>query len=459
VSNSHLAPLPTVDELPQQVAEREEVEREEAKHKARMTPTVNMLPVTDKLAASKRQHAARGRVDDEYEKKRLEVQKASELKQERLERHRTEKALKRRAHGQREVASIMNHGWATLLFAIAALKTMKEIALFNKMTTKELADMVKKSNPKSWGKQSDTSFLFSRGMEIVRIETDPDLQKKLPYIQAMFSGRLNILRRRKSAVVVYKALEAWSQAGRVIKALRTYHFQMRRIQSFCRSSRVRLRERMMETCFRWHEMETDIARDLVRARRSSVPQRQDSTRASMSPAKRKQSMFQAKKSVISVGLTEKDLIKLNLTPEDVQVNFLAHELRIMRFKWLTKAMSFRTRLDHYYEEVVGWREHKAACEAVGKEWNTFKYPPPELPPCPVASPTDEELLEMIHRCRKDPEDLTPIPVSRHTNAAKADVDNEADRDPFHVEEKVRPGKSLLSARDYLPRVPPEDEFD
>ena len=52
-------------------------------------------------------------------------------------------------------------------------------------------------------------------------------------------------------------------------------------------------------------------------------------------------------------------------------------------------------MEHYREEVAGWREQHAACDAMGKEWNTFKYPAPEIPPVPVATPTDEQLRKLF----------------------------------------------------------------
>lgn len=475
IIEQHLPPLPSIDELRQQVADREEAVKEYVQGAPKL-PAVRMdtlPPMIDPATRQQRKLEAKRRVDSEYEKKRLETQKTTELKQARMEQHRIEKAAGRRTD-PREVAAILSHNWLTLVFAIASLKTMKDLDTCNKISTKDLADIVKTTDKKSWGKQSDTSVLFRRGMEIVQLETSSEVQAQLPYIQQRFAGRVKVLRRRKNAQIIMETMSRWCSAGRVVKSLRVFHYSMRKIQKYCREKMKECRKKLNDAIDRWDIMEKEIAKSVV----------QSNKRLSMKEIER-ESKQAAKKSkggrrqTVNIGLSDADLVSLNVTPSDVQRAFLKHELRVMRYKWLTDFASWETRMEHYREEVAGWREQHAACDAMGKEWNTFKYPAPEIPPVPVATPTDEQLLEMIHRCRADPDDLTPVPVSRFPQKKKPDEEDKdqtlskLDQSPSKSPSKRSPVKGLAgqmpqkaeatdagtlpSARDYLPHVP-QDEF-
>merc|ERR1719428_587244 len=101
-----------------------------------------------------------------------------------------------------------------------------------------------------------------------------------------------------------------------------------------------------------------------------------------------------------------DLIKLKMTTKHVAHDFIVAELRVNRFNYITKLESWVIMYQQYAEEVQNWRDDQKARLALGLD--SLNNPPPALPPYPTAQPTDDELLEWIQRCRKDPANTRPV---------------------------------------------------
>ena len=158
-------------------------------------------------------------------------------------------------------------------------------------------------------------------------------------------------------------------------------------------------------------------------------------------------------------LTKEERVKLMLTPDDDVQYFIAQEMRYYRFKHLAKLAAHKILYTQYTIDMREYREEKEAAALMGLEWEEEKHTKPERPPYPVLLVTDEELQEMMQRCRVDPENFSVIETTETKRRARTPMQQTTAEDLESLNTKKRQALEKLSARDYLPRIPHPDGPD
>lgn len=214
--------------------------------------------------------------------------------------------------------------------------------------------------------------------------------------------------------------------------VRAFHIKTRKCQAFWRSSRGKLAVMVHEIERRWAKIEEEMVIEIVKHEQS---------RENKKPREKKN------KPNMAARLTMTDFVAVRMTQKNVVHDFIMAELRVERFNFITKRDTWEMEYREYVEERQNWRDDKKARIAIGLE--AKKVPPPELPPYPSVRPTDAHLTEWIRRCRKDPANTRPVPISKFQYRGKAGAKAEG-----KSEVEVKKAEAvLMSARDHLPHIP------
>jgi len=336
----------------------------------------------------------------------------------------------------------MQQMWLCLVNLAGALKRLRDDVHYHKMPTKQICNLVKEKPLSLLKKYANTSMLFRRAFEFRRLEEDTDVQRQAPFIQALFLTRARIKQRRKYAYICYLCAKSWAKAGKIMLAMKTFHWNIRKVQGWWQRQRAHLAHWRAQQRKRWRALETQLCTEELRQKLKQEKQR------------RSAGVPQG-----GVHLTQAERVKLMLTDKPVMSQFLEHDLRVLRYEWLTRMVKWKVQFDHYEEEVYAWRTEVGALKALqadeaelgeGEAEDVVFPPAPELPAVPPVSPTDDDLRDMIRRCRLDPRNVLALQVG----PSRGDEREHRPVVQQHVEEEEE--EQALSARDYLPKVPEPD---
>lgn len=160
-------------------------------------------------------------------------------------------------------------------------------------------------------------------------------------------------------------------------------------------------------------------------------------------------------------------LALMMTPRDVVADFLTHELRMRRLAVQPKLAIWRVHMDEYYEEVRDWRlmmEVRISMKERTKD-DANPDPPPMQPGCPTHLPNDEEIRELVLKCRKEPNYRAPLPKENFENEEELEEKRKFDKQVNRAPSKDAPTKNAgafgiaqPSARDFMPKIMQLEKF-
>jgi hypothetical protein len=294
------------------------------------------------------------------------------------------------------------------------------------------------------------SYLYERALDIALLKAHPKFSETMVFLQSWVQIRVHVLRRRKGAKKLLEVLNAWATAGQLLLSLRRFHFCCRRIQGWWRRKRQRMldvRERVKAI---WKDEELEIvSEELAKHDRAG------------SPTKQKAPDEGGKKPKLKKGLTIGERIALMTTDSHVIEKFLAHELRIRRYKILTKVLLWRVHMEEYYDQVENWRmsmEARVVMMERTKE-DANPDPPPIMPGCPTHIPNEEEIRELVKKCRLNPNYRAPLPKPTSDNEQLLDEQRQFTKQfEKGSKEVAKTNSALLSARDFMPKIVELEKF-
>lgn len=119
-------------------------------------------------------------------------------------------------------------------------------------------------------------------------------------------------------------------------------------------------------------------------------------------------------------------------------------------------------MDEYYDQVENWRMAMEA-RVVMKERNAEDANPdpcPIMPGCPTHIPTEEEVRELVKKCRLNPNYRAPLPKPTSDNEKELEEQRQFTKQFGHGSKEVaKPmSRELLSARDFMPKIVELEKF-
>ncbi|KAF4672963.1 hypothetical protein FOL47_011152 [Perkinsus chesapeaki] len=268
--------------------------------------------------------------------------------------------------------------------------------------------------------------VLAKQQELDELMADADVQRLVPLLQAHYSLRFRIRRRRRAAAVVMACLKSWKTAGKIMLATRKFHERCRRIQRFWRAVKRRLDRIIQHCCDRWVKLERQILSkelNVAQPPAGSGNNAPSSRRASFKPQRTRRA---SSKCVEAVQLTLQERVQLALLPDQVRRRFVENEMRFRRFVLLPEIYAWHDAMEKYQDDVESWRQHRLAARAMqaaeGKQTrfstgDVFRVP--VRPACPTHMPTDDNLIEWFARCRKNPSAYSRIGEGSSKAAAAA----------------------------------------
>lgn len=117
-------------------------------------------------------------------------------------------------------------------------------------------------------------------------------------------------------------------------------------------------------------------------------------------------------------LNADERVQLQMMDDRARRRFIGQELRARRYLLLPQIYVWEDDMRSYLSELHEWRETKRALAVVTDLEDAWQKagPMPWPPAKPSYIPSDEELLLMYRRARKDPRDVTQIPTKRRRNS-------------------------------------------
>ena len=220
--------------------------------------------------------------------------------------------------------------------------------------------------------------------------------------------RSRIMRRhiREEAGMAWKFLSAWQRSGPLIIAMKRFHSTVRRLQTFWRNCRIKLRTDLEIVSLHWLTLETEILNSELGC---GGPVLLGGTHATRRP-----SLMRTGSSLVggvTSGLTAQETLKLLAAPSSVTVSdkiafalipeskrkeFLAKKLRTMRVHYLVEQKLHRANVKVFWKRVAEWRADRAALKLLGLPGTPFTL---NFPVLITYLPSDEEVAVLISECR------------------------------------------------------------
>ncbi|CAK0891927.1 unnamed protein product [Prorocentrum cordatum] len=239
----------------------------------------------------------------------------------------------------------------------------------------------------------------------------PDIVRRLGDAATRLQYLLRRNRRRQEARCVVACLTEWRVGGRTFVALKQFAQRVVKMQQWWRRARARLREARDRISKHWERLEREqVGRELNKA--APLPATSPAGRRNRPPSDQRAPL--------------EERVKAAMTPEEVRNRFLEHELRARRYALLPAILCWEEDVAQWRTNWLRWMEEREAHCALGLE-GTVVVPmpvttwPPVRPShlpcahlpqevtrnceCPHWCPGrkgDEEILDMLRRCRASP---------------------------------------------------------
>lgn len=184
-------------------------------------------------------------------------------------------------------------------------------------------------------------------------------------------------------------------------SLKRFYQKMRKLQDWWRSVLNKLNRMKDRLCKRWIQLERKLLHHEL-SRQPSDP---------TSPGLSRKASTTNVSSPVKLSIEER--VQLALLDEKVRRAFATLELRARRYMHLPKVHVWLEDMKEYWLKVKQWRETKHAAAAIVGTEEALKIAGvmPWPPTCPSYFPgSDQEILDMVKRARKNLEDVTLIPT-------------------------------------------------
>jgi len=271
------------------------------------------------------------------------------------------------------------NSWLVVLVVGSVAKGLQDNLLFSRMACSEQHALLEKI-----GDKAPIMGKLMREVHDIKVTlSSPDVKRGLMLLSCVLAGRRAIKRRQLAARVMTNCLHSWSMAG-------TLHLRFRRIargvvliQVFWRTWQSKLRRIFLRVN---HQFVTYEKKVIVRELRE-----------------------EANKSKAPSTLTYENQILFKRVEEKDREHFLVRELRWRRWHLLPKLNQWSSEYRRWLQQV---REYKALQECVkflggdpGDALPLFLFPPPT----PSYAPNEQDIADMLQRCRKHSNNYNPIP--------------------------------------------------
>jgi len=250
-----------------------------------------------------------------------------------------------------------------------------------------------------------------QAQSIQGLKQEPETVRKLGELATRAQYILRRHRKRLEARCIVACLKEWRVAGRTFVALKQFAQRVVKMQQWWRRARARLREARDRISKRWERLEREqVGRELNKA--APLPATSPAGRRNRPPSDQRAPL--------------EERVKAAMTPEEVRNRFLEHELRARRYALLPAILCWEEDVAQWRTNWLRWMEEREAHCALGLE-GTVVVPmpvttwPPVRPShlpcahlpqevtrnceCPHWCPGrkgDEEILDMLRRCRASP---------------------------------------------------------
>jgi len=219
-------------------------------------------------------------------------------------------------------------------------------------------------------------------MDLKQKMDEPHFANRLALFSAMVTGRLRLKRMREAAKCVSNCLNTWNP-GSLLMYCRKIALRIRLVQVNWRVWRRQIRERRKKVSTRWLHLERQI---IVR----EIREEKNKSKA---------------KEILSL----EGQIACKRVEDGARLQFLTHEMRARRWMLLPHISLWEDECRMWEAAVREHRQMQEVTEFLGgdaqEDAPLFLFPPAQ----PSHMPNDEDILDMIFRCRESSDNWTPIP--------------------------------------------------
>jgi len=305
--------------------------------------------------------------------------------------------------------------WSTACVVGAFARQLLEELRVRRMSDKERMEYMARTGPFSRMHGPNASRFIQNAVvqsqSIQEMHSAPSGLARLSEVATRLQYQMRRHRKQSQASCIVACLQAWRVAGRTFVTLKQFARRVVKMQQWWRRARARLREARDRISKRWERLEREqVGRELNKA--APLPATSPAGRRNRPPSDQRAPL--------------EERVKAAMTPEEVRNRFLEHELRARRYALLPAILCWEEDVAQWRTNWLRWMEEREAHCALGLE-GTVVVPmpvttwPPVRPShlpcahlpqevtrnceCPHWCPGrkgDEEILDMLRRCRASP---------------------------------------------------------
>jgi len=296
--------------------------------------------------------------------------------------------------------------WSTACVVGAFARQLLEELRVRRMSDKERMEYMARTGPFSRMHGPNASRFIQNAVvqsqSIQEMHSAPSGLARLSEVATRLQYQMRRHRKQSQASCIVACLQAWRVAGRTFVTLKQFARRVVKMQQWWRRMSAHLQEVRDKVAKRWERLEMEpVERELSKAGRRH-------------------------RAVVDPRAAPDDRAKVTRTPEDIRNRFVEYELRARRYALLPAILCWEEDVAQWRTNWLRWMEEREAHCALGLE-GTVVVPmpvttwPPVRPShlpcahlpqevtrnceCPHWCPGrkgDEEILDMLRRCRASP---------------------------------------------------------
>jgi len=219
-------------------------------------------------------------------------------------------------------------------------------------------------------------------MDLKKKMEEPEFASRLSLFTSMVTAKLRIKRMRQAAKCMHTCLQNW-QPGTMLMFARKLALRVRLVQVHWRVWSREMKVKRNKVSARWLQLERQVIVREIREEKN--------------------------KSKAKATLSFEGQIAFKRVEDAARLRFLTHEMRWRRWMLLPQISLWEDDCRRWEAAVEEHRHMQEVTKFIGgnagEELPLFLFPPAQ----PSHMPDDEDILDMIFRCRKSPDNWTPIP--------------------------------------------------
>lgn len=316
--------------------------------------------------------------------------------------------------------------WLTTMIAIGVITALRDEHKFQQMSTDELMklgreaeELVRRQSKKrdsgvaQMRKMVRRSTLLIRAMNMNNIYNNAELMGNARLIATMFQAKVRLRVKRRHATTMWTSMAKWKRGGKVLLGLKRFHQRMRRIQKWWRQILRYWHANQDRILSQWKRIErAQLFAEMGRGGMGSADGDGTTGRRASRDVRPPANTFRKTRTGPDTSLSVDEKVMLAMMDDKQRRNFLERELRARRYHLLPRIYDWEDGMRRFWLDLAEWRETKIAVAAMTHTDGSFDLqrvgPMPWPPPRPVCTPKEDELVEIVTRARKDPEDVTHI---------------------------------------------------